>query len=126
MDVKEGAGVDGQVPDAQPGHLLHHQVEHIVAVAQVVVEGYGHAVPQSGERHGLPAWSGTTFTFITRPPFQAPSSWADGNGLPGPVHNGRVDHFPAEGHWRRVPCSLASADGLHHLIGVVDLRLWWG
>ena len=54
MDVKEGAGVDGEVPDTQLGHRLHHQIEYIVPVAQVVVERYGHPVLQPGEGHRLP------------------------------------------------------------------------
>lgn len=54
MDVKEGAGIDGKVPDPQPGYLLHHQVEHIVAVAQMVVEGDGHAVLQPGKGNDFP------------------------------------------------------------------------
>jgi hypothetical protein len=54
VDVEEGAGVDGQVLDSQRRDLLHDHVQHVVAVAQVVVEGNRHAVPEPGELHGLP------------------------------------------------------------------------
>ena len=54
VGVKEGAGVDRQVLDAQVRDLLHDHVQHIVAVAQVVVEGDGHAVLQAGELNSLP------------------------------------------------------------------------
>ena len=53
MDIEEGAGIDGQIPDAKLRDLLHHHIQHEVAVAQVMVEGHGHAVLQTGKTNGL-------------------------------------------------------------------------
>ena len=54
VHVEDGACVQRQLPDAEVRDLLHHHVQRVVAVAQVMVEGYGHATLQSGELDGLP------------------------------------------------------------------------
>ena len=54
VHVEDGACVQRQLPDAEVRDLLHHHVQRVVAVAQVMVEGHGHAALQSGELDGLP------------------------------------------------------------------------
>ena len=54
MNVKQGAGVDLDVLDAQLRDLLQHHVQHIVAVAEMMMERNGHAVFQTGKFNGLP------------------------------------------------------------------------
>ena len=54
VHVEDGACVQRQLPDAEVRDLLHHHVQRVVAVAQVMVEGDGHATRQSGELDGLP------------------------------------------------------------------------
>ena len=44
MGLTHGAGADGDVLDPHLVHFLHHHVHHIVSLAEVVVEGDGHAV----------------------------------------------------------------------------------
>ena len=73
VGVKHGAGIDIQISNAQLGNGVHHHVQHKVAVAQMVVEGNGHAVFQAGKLYRFP--DGTDqFTHTASLP--RPSAWA--------------------------------------------------
>ena len=53
VDRGQGAGRQGQVFIAHFRQLIHHGVDDVVAVAEVVVEADGHAVLQAGAADGL-------------------------------------------------------------------------
>ena len=53
VDGGQGAGSQGQVLKAHFRQLIHHGVDDMVAVAEVVVEADGHAVPKAGASDGL-------------------------------------------------------------------------
>ena len=54
VGVKQRAGIDGNLLNAQVCHLFHDHVQHKVTVAQMVVEGYGHAVLEACQLDGFP------------------------------------------------------------------------
>ena len=54
VDVKQGAGIDLDVLDTQRCDLLQDHGQHIVAVAEMMMERNGHAVFQTGKFNGLP------------------------------------------------------------------------
>ncbi len=46
VDVRQGAGRQGQIPEAHVRQSVQHLVDHMVAAPEVMVEGDGHTVPQ--------------------------------------------------------------------------------
>lgn len=52
--VKNRAGVHGQIFHAHLRGFVQNHVQHIVAVAQMMMERNGHTVPQAGLFHCLP------------------------------------------------------------------------
>ena len=54
VDIEEGAGVHRQILNPHPGDLVHHEIQNEIPIAQVMVEGDGHPVPQPRQRDGLP------------------------------------------------------------------------
>ena len=72
VHIKQAARLNGEPLDAQGGGLCQHLVEHLIAVAQVVVEGQRHAVAQVAGLHGLP--QAVNFLIHAYPPNQASAS----------------------------------------------------
>lgn len=54
MAGENARGRQVDIPDAHVCYGLHDQVDHLVPVAHVVVEGDRHAVLQAGALNGLP------------------------------------------------------------------------
>jgi len=53
MHVKQGACVYREAFDPERGDLIHDHVEHMVPVAQVMVEGDGHAALEAAVADGF-------------------------------------------------------------------------
>ncbi|MPN53949.1 hypothetical protein SDC9_201618 [bioreactor metagenome] len=54
MDAGKGTGRQSKIFNAHFGDLFQHHVDHIVPVAEMVMEGDGHAVLQAALFDGLP------------------------------------------------------------------------
>ena len=53
MAVEQGAGIDGDILIAHGRDLVHDHVQHVVSVAQVMVEGDAAAVLDAGQLNGF-------------------------------------------------------------------------
>ena len=105
VDVKNRTGVDGQLPDAQTGDFFENHIQHMVAVAQMVVKGDGHAVVQTGQTDGLPQ-GGNKLAVHCRSSLPIPNCRAMSRVCRARATMGASIIFP----WRAMaprPCSLA-------------------
>ena len=68
--IEQRACVDRQIPYPKLRNRLHHHVQHIVAVPQMVVERNGHAVPKSGGDYCV-LYCGQKLIHIIQPPNRA-------------------------------------------------------
>ena len=46
VDIRQGAGRQGQIPESHVSQSVQHLIDHMVAAPEVMVEGDGHTVPQ--------------------------------------------------------------------------------